>query len=178
MGKILVSACLLGDPVRYDGRSKALHNDEFAELINQHRIVRFCPEVEGGLPVPRDAAEIQLGDGLSVINNSASVMAKSGADVTHHFLMGAHKALELCRRHDITVAILTEFSPSCGSSQIYDGSFKRTKRQGVGVTTALLRQHGIEVFNQHQISHALVSVSSDLRKPAGSLDSISKRKII
>jgi len=178
MKQILVSACLLGDPVRYDGRSKALQDDEFTKLINQCRVIRFCPEVEGGLPVPRDAAEIQLGDGFSVIVESANVITNKGVDVTDNFLMGAHKALELCRKHDITVAILTEFSPSCGSSQIYDGSFNRTRRQGVGVTTALLRQHGIEVFNQHQIGHALVRVSSVTRKPAGSLDSISKRSII
>lgn len=140
------------------GTAKLLDNDEFDKLINQHRIVRFCPEVEGGLQVPRDAAEFQLGDGLSVINTSAQVMTKSGADVTHHFLKGAHKALELCQKHDITVAILTEFSPSCGSRQIYDGSFDRSQRDGVGVTTALLRQRGIQVFNQYQINNALSSV--------------------
>jgi len=155
MRKLLVSACLLGDAVRYDGCAKGLENTEIDDLIKQNRVVKFCPEVEGGLPVPRDAAEIQLGDGFSVINNLSRVKTIAGNDVTNHFVSGAQKALELCWQHNISVAILTEFSPSCGSTQIYNGSFNRTKREGVGVTTALLKKHGIAVFNQHQISLAL-----------------------
>jgi uncharacterized protein YbbK (DUF523 family) len=155
MAKLLVSACLLGDPVRYDGRSKALKNDKLGELLKQNRVVRFCPEVAGGLSVPRDAAEIQQGDGFSVIAGQSTVSTLNGNNVTNAFISGADKALELCRQHRIKVAILTESSPSCGSHQIYDGSFTGQSRAGVGVTTALLRGQGISVFSQHQIDDAI-----------------------
>ncbi len=154
MKKILVSACLLGNPVRYDGRSKALDNSDLDALLAQDRIISFCPEVAGGLPVPRAAAEIQAGDGNAVIARQAQVKARDGTDVTDYFLAGAQQALALCREHDITVAVLTESSPSCGSGQVYDGNFNRSAVSGSGVTTALLRQHGIKVLNQHQLEAA------------------------
>ena len=154
MKKILVSACLLGDPVRYDGRSKALVNSDLDALLAQDRIISFCPEVAGGLPVPRAAAEIQAADGNAVIAGQAEVRTEDGIDVTDYFLAGAQQALALCRKHEITVAVLTESSPSCGSSKVYNGSFRRTAIPGSGVTTALLRQHGIAVFNQHQLEAA------------------------
>jgi uncharacterized protein YbbK (DUF523 family) len=159
MGRLLVSACLLGDPVRYDGRCKTTANTELHEMVKQNRVIAFCPEVAGGLPVPRDAAEIQQGDGAAVIDKLAIVTTVNSDDVTDCFLRGAQLALNLCRQHRISVAILTETSPSCGSSQIYDGSFSRTSRQGVGVTTALLKKHGIVVFNQHQIGAAINSLA-------------------
>jgi uncharacterized protein YbbK (DUF523 family) len=155
MRRILVSACLLGSPVRYDGESKPLQHALLDELAAAGRVVSFCPEVEGGLPVPRAAAEIRRGDGAEVIAGRARVETANGADVTGYFLSGAKQALDLCREHDITLAVLTESSPSCGSGRIYDGSFSRTAIPGAGVTAALLRQHGIRVFSQHQIDDAL-----------------------
>lgn len=154
MKKILVSACLLGKPVRYDGNSKTVDSAELDPLLVQDRVISFCPEVSGGLPVPRAAAEIHAGDGNAVIANMARVKTRDGTDVTDFFLSGAQQALALCHEHGITVAVLTETSPSCGSSQIYDGSFSRNAIQGSGVTAALLRQHGIKVFNQHQLEAA------------------------
>jgi uncharacterized protein YbbK (DUF523 family) len=159
MDKLLVSACLLGDPVRYDGRCKAHKNTELDELVKQNRVIAFCPEVAGGLPTPRDAAEIQRGDGVAVIDKLARVTTINGDDVTDNFLRGARLALELCGQHRISVAILTEFSPSCGSNQIYDGSFSRAAHPGIGVTTALLQRHGIRVFDQYQISAAINSLA-------------------
>ena len=153
--KMLLSACLLGNPVRYDGRSKPIDHASLDELVASGRIIGFCPEVAGGLPVPRKPAEIQGGNGDDVIAGKARVRTQDGEDVTDSFLQGARQALDLCRRHDIGVAVLTESSPSCGSSQIYDGSFKRNLLTGAGVTAALLRQHGIEVFNQYQLDAAL-----------------------
>ena len=155
MSKLLVSACLLGDPVRYDGRSKVFESTELQDLINHNRVITFCPEVAGGLPVPREAAEIQQGDGVAVIDRLAKVVTFAGEDVTDTFLRGARQALELCQQNQISVAILTESSPSCGSSQIYDGCFSRASLQGVGVTTALLQRHGITVFSQYQINAAI-----------------------
>lgn len=161
MNKILFSACLLGKPVRYDGQSKTLHNAALDQLLAQDRVISFCPEVAGGLAVPRTAAEIHAGDGAAVIAKLASVKTRDGSDVSEYFLSGARQALALCREHDIRVAVLTESSPSCGSSQIYDGSFTRSAIPGSGVTAALLAQNGVKVFNQHQIEEALMHVEVD-----------------
>ncbi len=155
MNKILVSACLLGDPVRYDGKAKDLNSRLLESLLREDRIVRFCPEVAGGLPVPREAAEIQCSDGRAVIEEQARVITRGGTDVTDYFVAGARKALALCQLHNIGVAVLTESSPSCGSAQIYDGSFSRKAKPGVGVTTALLQRNGVLVFSQHQLEAAI-----------------------
>jgi len=160
ISRLLVSACLLGEPVRYDGRGKALENTGLNALLKQERVIAFCPEVAGGLGIPRDAAEIQARDGYAVLNGSGKVKTVKSDDVTEPFLEGARQALTLCRQYQIEVAILTELSPSCGSNQIYDGSFSRSLNQGVGVTTALLRQQGISVFNQYQISDAIDLLNS------------------
>ncbi len=145
--KLLVSACLLGEPVRYDGKSKPLTSQTLETLQKQNRIIAFCPEVAGGLATPRQPAEIQFaGD---------SVKTVTGEDVTEAFKSGARQALEICQQYDIRVAILTERSPSCGSSQIYDGSFNRCLIEGTGITTQLLRANGVSVFNQYQIEEAV-----------------------
>lgn len=153
--KLLVSACLLGNPVRYDGKSRSLDHAGLQQLLRQGRVIVFCPEVAGGLPVPRAAAEIIAGDGSAVIAGTARVKTRGGDDVSEFFLAGAEQALALCRQQDISVAVLTELSPSCGSGQIYDGSFTRRSINASGVTTSLLQQHGIKVFNQYQIDEAL-----------------------
>ena len=153
--KLLVSACLLGDPVRYDGASKKLDNAQLEQLQAQGRVVRFCPEVAGGLPIPRPAAEIQHADGAAVIDGTASVKTGCGEDVSAAFITGAERTLEFCREHGVKVAVLTEASPSCGSGQIYDGSFTRSRIEASGVTTTLLRRHGIAVYSQHQLAQAL-----------------------
>lgn len=155
MNKLLVSACLLGNPVRYDGQSKTLSHPGLARLVEQGRVVGFCPEVAGGLPIPRPAAEISGADGAAVIAGAASVKTRDGNDVTDYYLSGADQALATCHQHAIKVAVLTESSPSCGSGSIYDGSFTRRAVPGSGVTAALLRQHGITVFNQHQLEAAI-----------------------
>ncbi len=151
MQRILVSACLLGEPLRYDGSGLRLADARLQRWWAEGRLLPFCPEVAGGLPVPRPPAEILGGGGEQVLDGLATVRSVAGDDVTDAFLRGARQALALCRAHDIEIAILTESSPSCGSRRIYDGSFSGGKIPGVGVTTALLRQHGIEVFSQHRL---------------------------
>ena len=153
--KLLVSACLLGNPVRYDGKSKPLDYAGLEQLQAEGRLLAFCPEMAGGLPVPRAPAEIVDGDGAAVIAGRARVTTRDGVDVSEYFLNGAERALALCRQQQIVVAVLTESSPSCGSTTIYDGSFTRRSIDASGVTTALLRQHGIQVFSQHQLEAAL-----------------------
>jgi len=172
MSKLLISACLLGDPVRYDGRAKPLHHAGLATLLEQNRVIPFCPEVAGGLSVPRPAAEIVAGDGDAVIDGGARVQTRDGTDVTANFLEGAERALAQCRRHDIRVAVLTESSPSCGSGQIYDGSFSRNAIDGSGVTAALLRRHRIAVFSQHQLDAALACLESIPENTSNQVDTI------
>src|SRR5689334_6423987 len=154
MNRVLISACLLGEPVRYNGRDVPASHEILSRWHSEGRLVAICPEVTGGLAVPRPPAEILDGDGLAVLENNAKVMTKSGEDVTAAFLKGAYAALAFARQHGCRVAILTEKSPSCGSSFIHDGTFSPGLRQGRGVTAELLEQNGVRVFNQHQLEQA------------------------
>ncbi len=161
MNKLLLSACLAGQPVRYDGASKPQYLEQLQVLIDSGQAVILCPELAGGMAVPRDAAEIQGGNGDQVLNGLTRVITVNGEDVTGQFISGAQKALELCQRESITVAVLTEKSPSCGSQQTYDGSFSRTLNDGHGVTAALLSKYGIKVFNESQIEQAIDCLNAE-----------------
>jgi len=154
MKKILVSACLLGETVRYDGKHLAVQHKILQHWLQQQRIIGFCPEVASGLPVPRTPAEIINGDGNQVLAGKASVIDRNGTNVTQFFVDGADRALALCKQHTIEVAILARRSPSCGDTHIYNGAFDRTLIRGSGVTAALLKRHGIRVFNQTALEQA------------------------
>lgn len=152
MSRLLVSACLMGQMVRYDGRAKTLIHKSLARWSADGRVVPFCPELAGGLSVPRQPAEIEPGfDGNDVLAGRAKVVDSEGADVTEAFVIGARLAIDLARDRDCTHALLTEASPSCGSSQLYSGHHDDTRRDGFGVTTAALRSEGIDVFAPSQI---------------------------
>ena len=142
-----MSACLLGRPVRYDGGSKPRADQILLRWRAEGRLVSCCPEVEGGLPVPRPPAEIAPGSPLRVCT-------VDDTDVTDPFVRGAEAALATARRHDIKMAILKEDSPSCGSTRIYDGTFTGRSVAGSGVTTQLLERHGIRVFSEHTLDEA------------------------
>ncbi|MFI6455076.1 DUF523 domain-containing protein [Streptosporangium amethystogenes] len=155
MERILVSACLMGRKVRYDGSAKTSGDALLAAWRRQGRLVPFCPEVEGGLPVPRPAAEIEGGaGGAAVLSGAARVLTAGGTDVTAAFLTGAQAALAVARSFDVKVAILKEGSPSCGSLTVYDGTFTGRRVPGHGVTSALLELHGITVFGEDRIAEA------------------------
>jgi len=139
MQKILVSACLLGEKVRYDGKVLATTLSLLSLWRSQNRLVSLCPEVRGGLSVPREPAERQ---------ENGEIITVSNVNVSAAFQQGAKQALQLCLQHNIQFALLKESSPSCGSTLIYDGSFSGKKITGEGSTTALLRQHNIEVFSE------------------------------
>ena len=140
---ILVSACLLGMPCRYDGTGKREAGLE--KLREQgHTLIPVCPEVLGGLPIPRPPAERQP-DGR--------VITQKGQDVTNQYRAGAQRALELAQVHGCTLAVLKERSPSCGRGQIYDGTFSHTLTSGSGVTAQLLEEHGIPVYGESQIKN-------------------------
>ncbi|HHT0593205.1 TPA: DUF523 domain-containing protein [Legionella anisa] len=156
MSKILISACLLGQKVRYDGGDCLQNHPLLQQWLKEGKIITLCPEMAGGLPTPRPPAEIQgRKSGVDVLKNHALVKTKNNQDVTDYFLEGAQRALELVKKHHIRVAILKARSPSCGSNMIYDGTFTRSLMQGEGVTAALLMEHGIQVFDELHIDEAL-----------------------
>lgn len=155
MIRVLVSSCLLGNPVRYNG-SDAPSDKKILNLWKREgRLVHFCPEISAGFPTPRPPAETVGGDGIFVLNGQARVFEDTGADVTEQFILGANKALVFARKNEVQLAILTDGSPSCGSTYVYDGSFTGGTSPGKGVTAELLEQNGIRVFNEDQIEEAL-----------------------
>lgn len=143
---ILISACLLGIPCRYDGMEKEY--DGIRELMNRHVLIPVCPEQCGGLPTPRIPAE-RVGD---------RVLNREGADVTDCFRKGAEQALRLAELYGCEYAILKERSPSCGLGQIYDGSFSGTLAAGNGMTAELLKKHGIKVIGESRVGELLSEI--------------------
>lgn len=158
MEKLLVSRCLLGHKVRYDGGAHGPF-DLLQRWQDEGRIVALCPEVAGGLPTPRPPAEIPGGQGAQVIDGSQPVLTNLGEDVTAAFVAGAEIALQLVRQHDLRVAVLKARSPSCGNTHNYDGSFSGTLVEGEGVTAALLRRAGVKVFNESQLAEAAAELA-------------------
>jgi uncharacterized protein YbbK (DUF523 family) len=144
MHKILMSSCLLGELVRYNGAHCRVLDPRVARWIDEGRVVPVCPEMAGGLGTPRPPAEIVDG----------RVVTREGRDVTAEFRTGAEVAAATADAHGIRIAILKEASPSCGSSVVYDGTFSRTRIPGAGVTAALLRSRGIAVFSDEQLDAA------------------------
>ena len=157
---VLVSACLAGEPVRYDGRDQQLSGPHWDRLQRTCRILPVCPEVSGGLPVPRPPAEITGGTGDNVLDGTAVVATCDSSDVTMAFVEGAHQILRLAEANSVRAALLAERSPSCGSAIIYDGRFAGNRIPGAGVTAALLRRHGIRVFSQGQLDELLRHLAS------------------
>lgn len=152
--KILVSSCLLGEDVRYDGNNSSIAFDPkfpfslkelFMDILCENEIYSFCPEVAGGLPIPRISAEIVKNDKPFIVKN------QEGLDVTINFLLGAKKALDICKEENIKVALLKSKSPSCGNKEIYDGTFSSNLINGQGLTAKLLEENGIEVFNENEL---------------------------
>ncbi|MCF1438194.1 MAG: DUF523 domain-containing protein [Shewanella sp.] len=140
----LISSCLLGNRVRYDGEHNLLSEPCIGQWQAQGRLCVICPEVSGGLPTPRAPAEQRGG----------RVVTCDEQDVTAQFSLGAHLALTLAQAQGVKMAILKARSPSCGSKQIYDGSFSRTLIGGDGLTAAALKQAGIRVFSELELDEA------------------------
>ena len=134
--KILVSACLLGLPCRYDGKEKPC--EAVIALKEKYELIPFCPEIYGGLETSRTPSE-RVGD---------KILMKDGRDVTENYRRGAEGALYLCKTLGITKAVLKSRSPSCGSGEVYDGSFMGKLKDGNGVTAELLQKNNISVFNE------------------------------
>jgi uncharacterized protein YbbK (DUF523 family) len=145
----------MGCKVRYNANNLPVYDTNFETIIALHNIVSFCPEVSAGMPIPRPSAEITNGGGVDVLEGQAKVITENGQDQTQDFITAAKNTLAKCLDENIHFAILAESSPSCSSSQIYDGSFNNTKRTGTGVTAVLLEQNGICIFNQYQADDLL-----------------------
>lgn len=163
MQKILVSRCLLGHRVRYDGGASGPF-DQLQLWLDEGRVVPLCPEVAGGLPTPRAAAEIPGGQGAQVLDGQAAVITTEGVDVSAQFLSGARQALELVQKHDIRIAVLKANSPSCGNRLTYDGTFSGVKVSGEGVTAALLKRHGVLVFSELELAEAAQALAAQDRQ--------------
>lgn len=138
--RILVSACLLGVPCRYDGKSVPCEG--VICLKERAQLVPVCPEQLGGLATPRTPAE----------RRGEVVVTRDGRDVTAQYRRGAQEALRLARLFGCTKAILKSKSPSCGCGLIYDGSFSGRLVPGEGVTAQLLRENGVEVRTETDVN--------------------------
>jgi len=137
--KVLVSACLLGENCKYNGTNN--YNDIIVEFIRGHEVMAVCPEVLGGLSVPRKPAEIVYG----------MIMTEEGISVNKEFHEGAALALKQALNGKIDMAILQSRSPSCGVNQIYDGTFSGRLIEGQGVFAEMLRGAGIKVVDAEDI---------------------------
>ncbi len=110
-------------------------------LLKTETLIPVCPEQLGGLPTPREPAEIREG----------RVITKSGKDVTENFKRGAEEVLKIAKMFGIKEAVLKQGSPSCGCGRIYDGTFSGKIVEGDGVTVALLKRHGIKVITEEDL---------------------------
>ena len=140
--KLLISACLVGENVKYDGTNNLI--DELDKLKEHFELQFICPEVQGGLTIPRMPCEITSFAPLKIQN-------EFGIDLKDHFLDGSKIALDLAQRLNIKYALLKSKSPSCGNDKIYDGTFSGTLIDAMGVAAKTLNDHGVKVFNENQI---------------------------
>ena len=139
MEKIIVSRCLLGENCTYRGDSNFC--DKAAALRDIYKVISVCPEMDGGLPAPRDPAE----------RACDKVISCKGNDVTAEYIKGAEIALKTALENNVKLAVLKARSPSCGSEVIYDGTFSGKLTEGDGVTAELLKKHGIRVITEEEI---------------------------
>ena len=133
--KIAVSACLLGENCKYNGGNN--YSEKVSKFVEEHELILVCPEVLGGLPTPRESAEIVNG----------IVSHKDGTSVDAEFRRGAEMALNIVKDNQVDVVILQSRSPSCGVNQIYDGSFTGKLIPRQGLFAALLQKNGIKVID-------------------------------
>ena len=137
--RIAVSACLLGENCKYNGGNN--YSEKVAEFLKGHEVVPICPEVLGGLPVPRKSAEIVDG----------TVRHQDGRSVDGEFRKGAQRALEIVTENHVDLVILQSRSPSCGVHAVYDGSFSGKLIPGEGVFAELLRKNKIKVIDVSEL---------------------------
>ena len=135
-----MSACLLGEPCRYDGKAQPC--EAAKALAGRYELVPVCPEQLGGLPTPRTPSEI-LRDGR--------VVDCMGHDRTDAFLDGARAVLAIAQERGCDRAVLKSRSPSCGVHEVYDGSFEGVVVPGRGIAADMLAKAGIEIADEHDV---------------------------
>jgi uncharacterized protein YbbK (DUF523 family) len=144
---IMISACLAGEKCRYTG--DGFDYPALRKMVEEGKAMLVCPEVMGGLTVPRDPNEIVGGNGFDVLDGKAEVLTNRGANTTDAFLRGTAEVLAMAKKNGTRVAILKERSPSCGSTLIYDGTFKKRLIPGCGCAAAALIKEGIRVLKRY-----------------------------
>ena len=163
---ILVSACLLGHKVKYDGGENG--QPLLLRYAALGQFLPVCPESAAKLPVPRPPVEIQAGTGADVWAGRAVVRDAEGTDRTSAFRCGAENVLAAAERCQARIAILKENSPSCGVHHVYDGTFGRRKIDGQGVAAAWLAKRGLRLYSEKDLTEALLlSLLAEDRKAAG-----------
>ena len=139
MENLLISSCFLGNNVKYNGSNNKL--DYIDKLKEKYNLIPICPEVLAGLEIPRDPSEIR----------NDKVISSKGYDVTNNFNLGALLALDIAIKNNCKKALLKESSPSCGVNTIYDGTFRKNKINGLGITSRLLKENGILLYSENDI---------------------------
>lgn len=152
--KILVSGCLNGRPIRFNETNVAVESAIWDRWVADGRIVSFCPELAAGFGVPRPPAEIVGASASVVLQRQGAVVEDNGTDVTEMFITGAELAVERALSAGCVAAVLTDGSPSCGTTYVYDGGFAGGTTPGMGVTAQLLSDRGIAVFSEAQLEQA------------------------
>lgn len=165
----MISACLLGLTVRYNGTGFEINNEIIEQWQKEGRLILYCPETNAGLPTPRFQAEINGLDGKDVILGNGKVIDINGNDVTNCFIKGALEALQIVKQYRVKYAIFKDGSPSCGCRHIYDGTFSGKKKYGNGVMTALLKRYKICVFNEREIKKVHSLLQKRIKKQKASL---------
>ena len=154
VARVLVSGCLNGPAIRFNATNVVVESPIWDRWAAEGRLVAFCAELAAGFSIPRPPAEIIGGDGTSVICGIGSVAEDNGTDVTEQFMRGAQLAVAHAVANGCVAAVLTDGSPSCGSTYIYDGSFDGGTKDGTGVVAQLLIENGISVFPESQLEQA------------------------
>ncbi len=159
MRKVLISACMFGENVRYDGGNHLIQHPIIQRWKHEGRLVSVCPEMVGGLPTPRSPAEMQC-------KYPVFITTREGTDVTPEFLLGAEKTLEIARREGVACALMKAKSPSCGNKRIYDGNFTNTLIDGAGIAAAELIRNGIPVFSEKELPELFTFMEGSGKVPA------------
>jgi len=144
--KVLVSGCLGGAKIRYNASGVEMNHEIWRRWEQEGRLYHFCPELAVGLAIPRPAAEIFEGTAADVLDGKAKVMDVTGADTTESYVRGAQLAVKEALDQGVATAVLTDGSPSCGSTFQYSGYFDGETKPGNGVLAESLLRAGIKVF--------------------------------
>jgi len=143
--KILVSRCLLGENVRYDGGNCLVNKSKLAKIEKNFEIIPICPEVLAGMSIPREPIEL--------INNS--IYNEKNEKLDDMFIPVFNYLKILIVKNKIKYALLKEFSPSCGVHEVYDGTFSGKTVSGMGLVTSFLKKEGVTVFSEYEMNQLI-----------------------